>query len=134
MNRKSGILAAGTLTGLVVIIILVFGMSGLNAAENNSTALPPVVEPLTVDQPAVDATHSESLQAWQTYSSDLEKAVETLQTREGQYQAELNAANETILQLQDQINTANSAPASDDHDDHDHDDDHDAHEEHEYDD
>jgi len=121
MNRKSGILAAGTLTGLVVIIILVFGMGGLNAAENNSTALPPTSDAIVVDQPTADTTNSESLQTWQTYSSELENAVETLQTREGQYQAELNAANETIIQLQDQINTANSAPVFSEHEDHDED-------------
>lgn len=135
MNRKSGILAAGTLTGLVVIIILVFGMGSLNAAENNSTVLPPAANALTGEQPTADTTNSESLQAWQTYSGELENAVETLQTREGQYQAELNVANQTILQLQDQINAANGAPAAydDDHDDKDHDDDHDEndHDEHE---
>ena len=147
MKRKSGILAAGTLTGLVIIIILIFGIGGLNAAENNATALPPAANALTGKQSTVETANSDSLQAWQTYSRELETAVEMLQIRERQYQAELNAANETILQLQDKINAANSAPAAygyeeyddedqddDDHDDDHDDDDHDAHEDHEDDD
>ncbi len=102
MNRKSGILAAGTLTGLVLIIILIFGMSGLNAAENNSTTLPSAADAIVVDQPTANTTNSETLQAWQTYSSELENTVETLQKREGQYQAELNAANDHELGEHDQ--------------------------------
>lgn len=134
MNRKSGILAAGTLTGLVLIIILIFGMSGLNAAENNSTTLPSAADAIVVDQPTANTTNSETLQAWQTYSSELENTVETLQRREGQYQAELNTANETILQLQDQINAANSAPAAFEHDEHHELGEHDQHEAYEHDD
>lgn len=145
MNRTKGILAAGTLTGLVLITILALGFGNLRADRNADVAAETAVSPVnmsaaTTVSSAADAQINEeavqAVQAWQQYSAELEETVRTMQTREAAYQAQLEAANQTILQLQDSINTANSSASfynddgdddryddHDDHDDHDEDDD-----------
>ena len=47
MNRTKGILAAGTLTGLVIITLLSLGFSNLGAmtGDSNETAVPQEVMP-----------------------------------------------------------------------------------------
>lgn len=139
MNRTKGILAAGTLTGLVLITILALGFGNLRADRNADVAAETAVSPVNV--PAATTASSaagaqineEAVQAWQQYSAELEETVRTMQTREAAYQAQIEAANQTILQLQDSINTANSGASfyDDDDDDRydDHDNDHDDHDE-----
>lgn len=125
MNRTRGILAAGTLTGLVLITILALGFANLRAGGESATA----VSPTTTANNALplpntgSMTNEEALQAWQQYSAELEQSVRTMQERDAAYQSQLDAANQTILQLQNDINQANSAPAFyDNHDDDDDDD------------
>lgn len=110
MNRTKGILAAGSLTGLVLITILALGFQGLGAAAGDGTQTA-VSEPtpIVIQQPETGVGADEAVQAWQIYSGDLENTVQTMQQREAQYQAQLEAANQTILQLQDQANSANAA-------------------------
>lgn len=142
MNRTKGILAAGTLTGLVLITILALGFGNLRADRNADVAAETAVSPVNV--PAATTASSaagaqineeavQAVQAWQQYSAELEETVRTMQTREAAYQAQIEAANQTILQLQDSINTANSGASfyDDDDDDRydDHDNDHDDHDE-----
>lgn len=111
MNRTKGILAAGTLTGLVIITLLGLGFSNLGAANNDATAVPQVIpqEPQTV---TTDPAAAEAVQAWQEYSAELEQTVRVLQERENAYQAQIDSANQTIVQLQDKLNSANSAASS----------------------
>ncbi|MCB8945662.1 MAG: hypothetical protein H6658_18080 [Ardenticatenaceae bacterium] len=127
MTRTKAILAAGTFTGLVLITILALGFGRLQAGAAGETAVTPAA--LEVQMPQTDgATNEEALKAWQEYSAELEQTVQTMQERDAAYQQQLDVANQTILQLQDQINSANSAPVSDDrweHEEHEH-------EEHEY--
>lgn len=115
MNRTKGILAAGTLTGLVLITILALGFGNLQAKSVEDTAVAPATE-VTLPQ-TNGLTAEEALQAWQDYSAELEQTVRTMQDRDTVYQQQLDAANQTILQLQDQINSANNPPAYYDDDD-----------------
>lgn len=114
MNRTKGILAAGTFTALVLITLLALGFGNLQAKSADVTAVAPAA--VEVQAPQTTAltngmTPEQAVQAWQDYSVQLEQTVRTLQNREIAYQQQLDAANQTILQLQDQINSANSAPA-----------------------
>ena len=137
MNRKKGILAAGSLTGLVIITLLSLGFRSLGAANNgNETA----VQQEIPQQPQIDTTDpaaQEAVNAWQDYSAELEQTVRVMQERENNYQSQIDAANQTIVNLQDQINSSNSAASSgayyedDDDDDRYEHEEHESHEEHE---
>jgi predicted nucleic acid-binding Zn-ribbon protein len=113
MNRTKSILAAGTLTALVLITLLALGFGNLQAKSADTAVAPAAGEvqlPQTMDQTS-GMTPEQAVQAWQDYSAQLEQTVRTMQTRETTYQQQLDAANQTILQMQDQINSINSAPA-----------------------
>ena len=114
MNRLKGMIAAGTLTGLILITVVVLSIRNANAAaEAISTPLT-----ITQNQPDTALTGQEAVQAWQTYSAELENTIRVMQDREAQYQAELEAANATILQLQDQINSTNQTTNYREHEEH----------------
>ena len=137
MNRKKGILAAGTLTGLVLITILGLGFGNLGALASggsDSTAVQQVI-PQEPQISTTDPAAAEAVQAWQDYSSELEQTVRVMQEREAAYQSQLDQANNTIVNLQDQVNTSNSAASSsganyDDDDRYEHEE-HESHESHE---
>jgi len=137
MNRKKGILAAGTLTGLVLITILGLGFGNLGALASGGSSDTAVQQEIP-QQPQVDTTDpaaAEAVQAWQDYSSELEQTVRVMQEREAAYQSQLDQANSTIVNLQDQVNTSNSAASSsganyDDDDRYEHEE-HESHESHE---
>jgi preprotein translocase subunit SecF len=114
MNRTKGILAAGTLTGLVIITLLGLGFSDVGAAKDSvgGTAVPQEVIPQEPQITTTDPTAQEAVQAWQAYSAELEQTVRVLQERENAYQSQMDAANQTIVNLQDQVNSANSAASS----------------------
>jgi hypothetical protein len=127
MNRKRGIVVAGTLTALMLISILAMGFGKLQAnTTGEDGAISPSSAELNLPQTG-SMTNAEALKAWQTYSTDLENTVRTMQEREALYQQQLDVANQTILQMQDQINTANSGPAGFDNERFEHE-----HEEHEF--
>lgn len=105
MDRKKGILAAGTLTGLVLITLLALGFGNLGATADNATAVSQQPQIVTTDPAAQDA-----VQAWQEYSAGLEQTVRTLQERENAYQSQIDSANQTIVNLQGQVNIAGSNP------------------------
>ncbi|MFZ1400519.1 MAG: hypothetical protein WAS33_26700 [Candidatus Promineifilaceae bacterium] len=148
MNRKKGILAAGTLTGLVLITILGLGFGNLGAIASGSsenTAVPQEIpqEP-QINAVATDPAAAEAVQAWQDYSTELEQTVRVMQEREAAYQSQLEQANGTIVNLQDQVNSVNSAASSsgggayydddDEYEEHDDDDHYEEHEDHDDDD
>jgi hypothetical protein len=112
MNRKRGILAAGTFTGLVILTLLALGwgdFANLRAANVES------VDGAAVELPQTDGmSEEEALRAWQEYSQELEATVRTMQDREGAYQEQLQMANETITQLTDEINNGRTSYAEDD--------------------
>lgn len=110
MNRVKGILAAGSLTGMVIITMLALGFSSIGASWNGGKETA-VIEPtpIVIQEPQIGQDASKAVSAWQQYGSELESTVQTMQQREAQYQAQIDAANQTILQLQDQVNGANAA-------------------------
>ena len=107
------------------VLILALGFGNLRVKSAGDTAVVPPVNEIPLPQTG-DLTGEEALQAWQTYSTELEQTVRTMQDRETVYQQQLDGANQTILQLQDQINNTNSGRA------YDNDDDRFEHEEHEH--
>ncbi|RMD53135.1 MAG: hypothetical protein D6835_01310 [Candidatus Thermofonsia bacterium] len=104
MDRMKRILTAGTLTGLVLIIALVFGFGRIKANGNEAAITPEiVVNPVVMpDGTAVDLSSPEGQAA---YTQQLEATLQVMQAREAAYQQQIDAANQTILQMQDQINT-----------------------------
>jgi len=111
MNHNKGILAVGVIAGLAIITLLALGLGNVGAVANSGTAVPQEANQLPLPQTA-NLTANEALQAWQQYSAELEQTVRTMQGRENTYQSQIDMANQTILQLQDQINAANSATNS----------------------
>jgi hypothetical protein len=106
MSRTKGILAAGTLTGLVLITILALGFGSLQAQSSRNMPFVPATE--VGIPPTNSLANEETLQAWQDYSAQLEQTVRVLQERDIAYQQQLEASNQTILQLQDQMNSGRS--------------------------
>lgn len=104
MNRTKGILAAGTFTGLILITILALGFGNIQAKSADTAVA------LTASQVALPQTDGmtpeQAVQAWQEYSAQLEQTVQTMQGRDAAYQQQLDAANQTIVQMQNQINSA----------------------------
>ncbi|MCA9872538.1 MAG: hypothetical protein KC441_02755 [Anaerolineales bacterium] len=113
MDRIKGILAASTLTGIILITVLVLGFGNIRAL--NQSALPPTVmiNPSALNDgaanTAVAQTSPQDVQDLQAYAQQLEGALQVMQNREAAYQAQINTANQTVLQLQDQINNQNAA-------------------------
>lgn len=128
MNRTKGILAAGTLTGLVLVTLLGLGLGNLGAASGNGDTAVPQTLPQQPQITTTDPAAEEAVQAWQVYSAELEQTVRVMQDREAAYQTQLDTANQTIVNLQDQINTSNSSTSGGNYED---DDDRYEHEEHE---
>lgn len=108
MNRTKGILAAGTLTGLVLVTLLALGFRNVDGQGQAATAVPEIiVQP--VMSPAAESSQVDNTD--QSYTQQLEAALTTLQAREAAYRTQLDAANQTIVQLQDQINSDRAAQA-----------------------
>lgn len=115
MNRMKGILAAGTLTGVIVLTILVFGFGSTNAqSQEAATTQDIVVQPVVMpDNSETAVTNSAELQSLQDYNQQLEAALQVMQEREAVYQAQIEQANRTVLELQDQLNAQiQSQPAA----------------------
>lgn len=141
MNRVKGILAAGTLTGLVLVTVLALGFKSVKSQTQESTAVPeiivqPIIESATM--PASDAAtitgSSQPTNTEQSYIQQLEETLTIMQGREAVYRDQIDAANQTILQLQDQINADRTAQAtfnSSVSSYHENDDDHEEHDDHE---
>lgn len=135
MDRLKGILAAGTLTGLVLITAVAFSLGGPADATNAPPTEPAIViQTVYVPQEETAVQNSAPSQvvtsgqgdASQEYITQLEAALQVMQTREGQYQTQIETANQTITQLEGQMNqTASNAPLAGQYEEHDEDDDHD---------
>jgi hypothetical protein len=103
-QRLKHLLAAGILTGLVLATVIAFAWRDTSRAGANA-----------MNTGAAQAMSSpESTDTWRTENEQLRQAVETMRVREQAYQTQLEAANRTILQLQDGAANAHA----DDHDDH----------------
>ncbi len=107
MTRYKGIIIAGTFSGFVIITLLALGFGSLRAGADSGASISPEESQLPLPE-TTDLTAEEALQAWQQYSAELEQTVRTMQGRENTYQSQIDAANQTILSLQDQVNTTNA--------------------------
>jgi peptidoglycan hydrolase CwlO-like protein len=107
MNRTKGILIAASLTGLVLVTVLALGLGRAVANSNDAAAVPPSgPESSTTGTSQNDL--QQQIEAWQQYSQKLEQTVRIMQERETQYQQQLTSANQTIVQLQNELNSRNS--------------------------
>lgn len=79
MTRIKAIIAAGTLTGMVLVTGVAFGVRNLSANSNSQNSSPTTVQSSS-SQPQVD--------------------LQTMLEREAQYRQQLDAANKTIQELQ----------------------------------
>jgi len=136
MNRMKAILAAGTLTGLILVTGLAFGWG--RGPDTETAAEAPVVAPELIVNPVVmpagtdtavagpetpaqieaaaagqqAVTAAQEAQAYQAYAAELEAALQTMQAREAEYRQQIETANQTVLQLQDQLNSQIAAQAA----------------------
>lgn len=124
------ILATGAFAGILIVTLLAMGFGNLGANNNSAeSGLPLATQSL--DSIAPNSTDAEALQQ---YSTELEQALRTMQERETTYRTQLDLANQTIVEMQDQLTspTMNRYSGDDDHEAHDDHDDHEEwHEEHE---
>ena len=102
MDKKqiANLLGAGTLTGLVLASVLLFGQGQLDAsaaADNTAASQPAIVE---VAAPSTDGD------PLQVQNDQLQEALQTMQEREAAYQEQIELANEALAEQ-----AANSAPA-----------------------
>lgn len=97
MSRIQGILAAGTLTVVVLAAVLAFGGFDFARAggDDGAGAAPAVQQPTGSGDD--DAARLE--EANQTID-ELQASLAVMQQREAQYNAQIEAANQAILQLQ----------------------------------
>jgi hypothetical protein len=123
MTRYKGIIVAGTFSELAIITLLALGFGSLRAVADSGTTIPREESQLPLPE-TTNLTVEEALQAWQQYSVELEQTVRTMQDRENTYQSQMDLANQTILLLQDQANTAGGSASAgpaffdDDNDEH----------------
>lgn len=124
MKRVTGIIVAGMLTGTVLVTVLALGIRNF-ARANQTTDTPTVSEPAASDPiiieqniPVDSGAPSVGVQTGQ--QSQVDELLATMAEREAAYQAQLDAANQTIqqMQAQQQVQPAPSSPAYYDDDEH----------------
>ena len=115
MNRIKGILAAGTLTGLILATMVAFGFQRPSTSTVEETAVAPeiIINPIVMpEEQPVNETNQMEVQELESYTQQLETALQTMQERESAFQAQINQANQTIIALQDQVNAQIDAQAA----------------------
>ena len=114
MNRIKGILAAGTLTGLILATMVAFGFQRPSMGTVEETAVAPeiIINPIVMPEEKVNDTNQVEVQELESYTQQLETALQTMQERESAFQAQINQANQTIIALQDQVNAQIDAQAA----------------------
>ena len=122
MERTKAILAAGGLTAIVLISFFVFGLGNGRADPGVAAAPAALVQPAgnlsagTNGQAVMDSAAQQSIAQWQAYSGQLEEALRAMQAREVEYRTQLDAANQTIRQLQSQQAGQNRSGFFEEHD------------------
>ena len=98
-NRKrlTNILVAGTLTVLVLTVFLAF--RGTNTAVADTTSVETAVVETTVELSDDTVALQAQVEALQAQNEQLREAITTMQAREAEYQAQIEAANQTINEL-----------------------------------
>lgn len=102
-KRLTNILIAGTLTVLMLTVFLAF--RGTNTAVADTTMAATAVVQTTDDLSDDVATLQAQVEALQAQNSELREALTIMQSREAEYQAQIEAANQTITELSAQSGT-----------------------------
>ena len=89
MTRIKAILAAGTLTGVVLAAAVGLGVRNITTAN---TAVEPTAQPTPTSSAEAEAVIAAQ-----------QAQLETMLAREEQYRAQIEAANQSILALQEQL-------------------------------
>jgi len=110
-QRLKHLLAAGILSGLVLATVIAFAWRDTSRADATQTGATPTM------------SASQGTDTWRAENEQLRQAVETMRVREQAYQTQLEAANRTILQLQDGA-TQPRHDDDDEHGEHEHEDEH----------
>lgn len=107
MNRTKGIIVAASLTGIVVVAMLALGFGSVIASSADPAGQPPASPEVTSNATNIGDLQQE-IEAWKQHSQQLEQTVLIMQQRETRYQQQLASANQTIVQLQNEINNGNA--------------------------
>jgi len=102
-KRLTNILIAGTLTVLMLTVFLAF--RGTNTAVADTTVVETAVVQTTDDLSDDVATLQAQVEALQAQNSELREALTIMQSREAEYQVQIEAANQTITELSAQSGT-----------------------------
>jgi hypothetical protein len=105
MKRIHAGLAAGGLTGLVLITALAVGLMPDTQAVADSAAAPVMtatVQPVEAGSGTPEAAPTSGVQELLEQNRRLAQALEVMQAREAQYQAQIEAANRALLAAQQQ--------------------------------
>lgn len=126
MNRKQGILAAGSLTTLVLVTMIALGQGGpfFNRPAATNTGSPTAVQGNAATSDPVDVEVQAQIEEANQVIAELETTLETMKQREeayraqldtqpdqataDEYQAQLEAASQTIAQLEALLQTMQS--------------------------
>ena len=104
MQRKEAMIAAGTLTGLLIFTVAALGLgpSALSSDAQAATqvATPAVATTQFAPTPAAGAVQAPEVQRVVEQNEQLRQTVQLMQEREAAYRAQLEAANQAILSLQ----------------------------------
>ncbi|WP_420627615.1 hypothetical protein [Candidatus Leptofilum sp.] len=111
MNRTKGILLAGSVTGLILIALLAFGLPVRSLEQQQLQEVP---------TNSLDTAAPSGLDGLEATNAELEAALRLMQERENAYQQELEAANQAILDMQD---AAQQPVYEEDYEDEEHDED-----------
>ena len=101
-KRLTNILIAGTLTVLMLTVFLAF--RGTNTAVADTAVVETAVGQ-TDDLSDDVATLQAQVEALQAQNSELREALTIMQSREAEYQVQIEAANQTITELSAQSGT-----------------------------
>ena len=112
MDKKqiANLLGAGTLTGLILASIFLFGQGrfdNTSALEQQTMTNPVIVEVEPLAETVIEPITDPNAEALQAQNEQLHQALQTMQEREAAYQEQINIANDALAEQA----AANAAPA-----------------------
>ena len=143
MSRIQALLAAGALTGLVIVAFMWYATSDTASAFTSAvtSTITSDVTATPANITAADKTTAPDLQLLLEQNRQLRETVTTLLNREGEYRQQIEVANQKLLAAQEQTSSGGLGSGrlfqDDDHEEKDHNGDHDGdhdgdeHEQHE---
>ncbi len=95
MTRMKAIIAAGAITGVVLVAIVALNVDRLSAGGE--------VSPPAESEPPTDVLSDPEIQALLQEQQELETAISLMQEREAEYAQQIEAAQQTIEELETTI-------------------------------